>query len=315
MVCEGCGILVAHGSLRATECAHGSGYSCCNCALDAGVFNQAQYAEYSCVHCKERLQSGGYGGRRRAAGEVGASVRRAARYRDSRARRQQRAAAAEVEDREGESEEEDELLPGHYLRTAAEAGASAVGPRSSSVARAAAAEIVAEAEMMREQILNQAQEDADRIRAEAASQLEDALAAAGRAGRLRGLAAGAPAQPRALLSSDAGSRVGHPRPGVDAGASPGIQVMFHACIFVCVCSHGACVCVHVCMCEHRRSRWCFIESWRRRQTGLPRRRGWGAAAAAWCTDARRLRGSVVGKTWLLKGGSWCMECPHWIQNF
>ena len=210
MPCEGCGIGVAHQSRDTAECGHGSGHKCCNCALDAGVFNEEQYEEYACPHCRRRLREDAYPGRQRVAGE-GGEARMSNRYANARARQQQQLAP---EHDSGEDDAED-----RYFRVSEEAhaGGANVGQAAS---RAAA--IVADAEIRREQILEQAARDAERIRAEAVSAVEHALHVAG---------SGGPARRGALPESV--PRRAAPAPPNARAAAPGdggggaIRVLFH----------------------------------------------------------------------------------------
>ena len=56
--CEGCGVALSYGTADTAECGHGSGYNCCNCAQYLGVYNEEQYGQYACRHCRRRLAAG-----------------------------------------------------------------------------------------------------------------------------------------------------------------------------------------------------------------------------------------------------------------
>ena len=198
MPCEGCGVGISYASDNPAECGHGSGYKCCNCALDAGVYNGEQYEQYACAHCRHRLEANAYPGRRRAAGEGGGERVRSNRQQSASARRQQQQNV-----RPDDSDEDGE---DRYFRVSEEARAEGQ-LRTGGQVESRAAEIVSDAEMRREQILNQAAQDAERMRAEAAAAVQQALRSAARQAAVRGL--GVQAGSRSAVPAPRGSSSGH----------------------------------------------------------------------------------------------------------
>ena len=170
MACEHCGIALSYETRDPDECGHGSGYNCCNCARSADVYNEEQYVQYACAHCRRRITAGTHAFRGPGAGSGGDGGQRY--RRDSQNFGTHRELHQQVDD--------------------------------------LAAEIVAEAERRRDRMLNQAQEDADRIRAEAALVLEQALAAAD----------------TNALGRGNGSSIVAPGAG-GAGAGAGLRVVFY----------------------------------------------------------------------------------------